>query len=94
MPVSLKGLVSYLGLQQPIKGRSSGNAQKPVCFSATLEDRHKIDDGSEYLHFIFGAEKDRDPDCGNIGVVDAEFIFLASEHSESSYQPNLLPHLM
>ena len=88
MPVSLKGFVSYLGLQQPIKG----NAQKPVCFSATLEDRHKIDDGSEYLHFIFGAEKD--PDCGNIGVVDAEFIFLASEYSELSYQPNHLPHLM
>ena len=71
---------------------TQGNQQKRACFSASLADRHKIDDGSEYLHFVFGSGKESNPECSNLGVLDAEFIFLASEPSSdpTSLAMNLL----
>lgn len=50
-----------------------------ACFNGRLESRHRIDDGSEYLHFVIGGENaaDSNPACRNLGVIDAEFVFLA-----------------
>ena len=83
----LQKIMCCPGVGKPVKVKfSQGNQQKRACFSASLEDRHKTDDGSEYLHFIFGSQKDKNPECSNLGVLDAEFIFLASRFSNlSSY---------
>ncbi len=48
-----------------------------ACFNGRLESRHSVEDGSEYLHFVFGGRNSEGQACLGIGVIDAEFIFLS-----------------
>lgn len=56
---------------------AKAQTQDMPCFNGRLESRHSIEDGSEYLHFVFGGKNSEGQACRNIGVVDAEFIFLS-----------------
>jgi len=70
-----RGRVKPAALKAAEKAAENGKA----CFNGRLESRHRIDDGSEYLHFVIGGENaaDSNPACRNLGVIDAEFVFLA-----------------
>ena len=64
-----------------------------VCFNGRLESRHSTEDGSEYLHFVFGGQNSLDGGvaCRNIGIIDAEFIFLSGACQLSkTYQHNIM----
>ena len=52
-----------------------------ACFNGRLESRHRTDDGSEYLHIVFNGDNNEQakPACRNLGVIDAEFIFLSGQ---------------
>jgi hypothetical protein len=66
------------------KAAEIASTPEKACFHGRLESRHRIDDGSEYLHFVFGGQNaaQSKPACRNVGVIDAEFIFLAGNHPE------------
>ena len=50
-----------------------------ACFNGRVESRHRTDDGSEYVHIVFNGDNGAQakPACRNLGVIDAEFIFLS-----------------
>ena len=62
-----------------MKGDQGGRMQQqdPPCFNGRLESKHATEDGSQYLHFVFGGKDSAGQACRNIGTIDAEFIFLS-----------------
>lgn len=75
-PTTEAQLDCIAGVAVPQRESRKASARK-VCFNGQLQSRHQTSDGSEYLHIVFGGDDAASMECRKLGVIDAEFIFLA-----------------